>query len=502
MRANKLRNLFYMQLSAAILIGAIACNKKTEDDFDIAITSSIVAVKDFHILSNAKILKNLDSVFFSIDLEHGVIFNADSLPKGTDVSKLVPSITFANSMSKAELVFFKDNRVDTTINYLKNSTDSIDFTYPVKLDVTADDGETTFTYTIKVNVHQENPDTVIWDKLAITTLPYRLSNPVSQKTVWHNSMAYCLVEENDGTYTFSTCTDLTTGFWDKQELTPGFELNVESFTASKDSFFILNNAGTLYESDDALSWTSTGQEWITVLGGYEDSVLGIRSEGNNFLHTQYPAMTGFVESVIDQDFPIFNSSPLGVFNTDWADFPIAILACGLTSVGEPTSSVWAFDGEIWATINTTALPELKNPMMARYVVYKNTQAAFAKREFDVWMIFGGTLPDDSFNRNVYISLDNGVIWTLAPEGMQLPEVIPYLEDADVIVADYPLSADLAGAWSNIETKSTRSGYIIEGTEITWECPYIYIFGGYTSDQILSTNIWRGVLNRLTFTPII
>ena len=91
----------------------------------------------FSINKNDKVLTGLDSVFFSIDLVNARIFNADSLPKGTDVSKLVIKIG-TSSASGCELTFRKlGTSRDTTINYLESPNDSINFSDgPIKLSVT------------------------------------------------------------------------------------------------------------------------------------------------------------------------------------------------------------------------------------------------------------------------------------------------------------------------------------------------------------------------------
>ncbi|MDE6288980.1 MAG: hypothetical protein K2M00_09380, partial [Muribaculaceae bacterium] len=36
---------------------------------------------------------------------------------------------------------------------------------------------------------------------------------------------------------------------------------------------------------------------------------------------------------------------------------------------------------------------------------------------------------------------------------------------------------------------------------TWECPYIYLFGGINAEGNTSNNVWRGVINRLKFKPV-
>ena len=48
----------------------------------------------------------------------------------------------------------------------------------------------------------------------------------------------------------------------------------------------------------------------------------------------------------------------------------------------------------------------------------------------------------------------------------------------------------------------RVKYEIDGYNVKWECPYIYLMGGEDAEGMLYNTIWKGVLNRLTFVPII
>ena len=507
MSSTKLRHIIFLQLFALLISTAVSCNSKSHDDEnEIVVTPAIVAVKEFRLTRNDSVIANLDSVFFSIDLNTGVIFNADSLPKGTRIDKLIPKITFANSMTKADLTFKMENGSDTTVNYLTNPTDTIDFSSPVALEVTAQDGVNTFTYQIKVNVHKQNPDTIVWVNLDSYTLPYRVDNgkPVAQHTIRHDNVTYCLVEENNGEFTLSSSDDLNKNEWKIESFSPGFIPCIESFTATPDSFYLLSDTGELFESSDLATWVSTGQRWINILGAYSKSILGIRESASDFLHTCYPQPEGFKETPVEKGFPINSSSTLGLIETEWADNPMAILACGIIEEGVPSSNVWAYDGTTWAIINQGVLPALVKPMLTRYVVYRDTPYIFTKREFEVWLLLGGYAADNEMNRKIYLSYDNGVHWSEAPESMQLTQNIPALGDADVIVAGYALSADLSEAWTPTVAADTRTSYTIDGFDITWVCPYMYIFGGYLSYPYdsLNTNIYRGVLERLKFVPSI
>lgn len=507
MSSIKLKQFIFLQVLAAFFVTAVSCNSKDkEEETEIVVTPAIVAVKNFYLKANDSILSKLDSVKFSIDLNTGVIFNADSLPKGTNVTKLVASITFANTMTKAELKYHDTENKEVTVDYLSNPDDSINFSTPVTLDVTAQNGVNSFSYQIKVNVHNQEPDTLMWDNISTSILASRFSDPVAQKTVFRDGSAFSLIEEYNGEYTLSRCDDLNKGNWDKQSLDLSFIPKIESFTSSPQAFWILSDTGELLTSYEGKSWVTTNEVWFSIVGAYENSVLGIKSSGNDFLHTQYPKEEGFYETVVEDGFPILNASALGVVDNTWYPKPFAIIAGGITAEGVSSNAIWAYDGDTWAVINDTDLPALEKPMMTRYVVFRDTPYVFTQRQLDVWLLFGGTENDGEMNRKVYITYDNGVHWSLAPDMMQLNDSLPSLEGADVIVAGYELTADLAEAWTKQpSTKTslwTRASYTIDGYDITWVCPYLYVFGGYNEEDVLSTMIWRGVLARLEFTPLI
>lgn len=502
----KSRKIFLLFAIGVIVSLVVACNKKSDDDeeAEAAVTSSNVAVSSFTLTADDDVLDDLDSIFFAIDLEKGLIFNADSLPKGTDVSKLIPVITFIGAMTKADLTFNKDNRTDTTVNYLANTKDSIDFTYPVTLDVTAADGTSSFSYTIKVNVHQTDPDTLIWDRLASSILPSRFDNPVAQKTVSIADKVYCLIEEYNAQFTLSETQDLNNVDWEKTELDFNFTPITESFSTTQNEFFILDTEGNLYNSSDAINWAITGETWISIIGNYNNCLLGLKEQDGILVHTSYPTQTeaGF-DTPIAASFPISGRSALGIMETKWATSPIAIFAGGVTESGEMSTSIWGFDGNTWETINATTLPALEAPMLAHYIVYRETPLPFKEIAFDAWLLFGGKTENGDLNNGMYVSLDNGVNWASASDYMNLSEEIPSLYAADILVVDFPMSTNIEDLWTRAQN-FTRAGlsYTIEGYDILWQCPYLYIFGGYGNDALLSSVIWRGLLARLSFTTLI
>ena len=109
-----MKKLTILSLAAFFAVTAfIGCN--SSDDYTSAENvSSSVAVYSFKISKDDSVLANLDTVFFSIDLVNGRIFNADSLPFGTKTNKLVPVINVVNGASAATLTWKTAAGTDTS----------------------------------------------------------------------------------------------------------------------------------------------------------------------------------------------------------------------------------------------------------------------------------------------------------------------------------------------------------------------------------------------------
>lgn len=506
LKTNRLSTLLSVAACFLAFLFVSSCNSKSDDDGnEMAVTSAAVAIKDFSLQANAKVMSNLDSVFFSIDLKEGVVFNADSLPMGTDVSGLIPVITFINRLSKAELIFKDKEGRSTTVDYLTNPSDTIDFTNPVTLNVTALDGISKFTYTLKVNVHKQNPDSLVWDNMAYSILPSRGSEPVRQKTVKRNNSIISLIEEMDGSYTLASTSTPETGDWKKQEVAFSFDPEIRTLNSTEDFLWILSREGQLFYSADGTVWTSTGENWKNIIGPYDNLLLGIKESGGILKHTCYPSGSTMTETEVTNDFPIEGFSALGIVDSDWASSPTVIMTGGVTRDGTLTGATWAFDGSSWERIDNNSVPPVEGAWMTQYIVTRALAPFKQPREFQAWILSGGLLADGSFNKNVYVSLDNGVNWKKASESLQLPEYFPELSNADAITWEEKKEVSLSEAWTKMSTPqlngAMRLAYQIEGTDIIWDCPYIYIFGGDTADGKLSAEIWKGVITRLSFKPL-
>lgn len=470
------------------------CNTKVDNTDPYYVLSTNVGVTDFTLKADTKVMAKLDSVFFSIDLERCVIFNADSLPKGTDITGLIPVITYPESVSKAEIVQTGGKR-DGTIDYIKNPSDSVDFTGNVTLNLTAQDGTTTRSYKLKVNVHQEVPDSIIWNQVAISTLPSRNPSPRVQKTVMFKGAPACLLEEADGSFTLSTNTDIFNKTWEKKALNLPFTPNVRTFTGSSTSLFMLSESGELFTSADGVQWSSTGKAWLNIIGDYQGRLLGLRMADGKLTHTEYPEG---VEAPAEAGFPVEGYSNFVISSNKWTQTPSSMISGGRLADGTLSDATWGFDGSVWAHIDNGRMPALLAPTLIPYYAFRKTTTSWIlNQEYNVWLCIGGRLADGAFNSDTYISFDNGVHWKKTEELMTLPDFLPKMAYSDGLVFSAPYSASLSADWTK-----TRISYEIDGLEIKWDCPYIFLFGGIDATERLCDTIWRGVLARLTFTPVI
>lgn len=494
-------------LLCGLSLATTACNDKSkasEDETESIVYLPNVAVTAFNLKANKNVMQKLDSVFFSIDLEHGVIFNADSLPKGTPINRLVANISYSAAIKSAKIIMSGGTTRNDTIDYLKKPGDSIDFTGNVRLILATDRQEMEKTYTIKVNVHKQIPDSLVWDQTAVVALPSRLSNPRNQKTISVGQNALSLIEESNGTYTLASSPDIYANTWTKDNVTFSFRPNVRSFTATEDSsFYILDDKGNLYSSSDAKSWRDTGEDWAVLIGDYKETVIGLKTTPEGLKYSQYPLM-GLEDTLVDPRFPIDGYSNFAVHSNKWTSSPVGFFCGGVLADGSLSDATWAFDGKRWIVLSEGGFPKVKGASLVPYHAFRKTSSdEMIPSEFNVWMILGGEMENNVFNRTLYISYDNGVNWKMGDSLIQLPDVIPAMTDCDNLVMTTTKDSNLSDAWSVVnQPQRKKVRWSVDGDILSWECPYIYLFGGFAPGNTLYNTIWRGALNRLQSPPVI
>ena len=503
MMCNMNMRLTKYVLSALALCSLAACNNDDDKDLTDVVQANSVAVTAFNIKANNKILENLDSVFFSIDLEKAQIYNADSLPKGTDVSRLQLNIK-TPTVSVCRITYRAASNQDTTVNYLASQTDSIDFSNgPAYLEIVSEDGNLSRTYTIKVNVHRSEPDSMYWEQGYKRTLPTSLTSVVSQRTVQHNGKILCLTEDASGKYCIAT-TEHPLSEWEYTAVQLPSGAQVRQLNSWGDKLAILDRAGAIFtSSDNGQTWIAEGHRAHHIYGDYNGNLLCSQQTNDGWMLLSLP---GGETQPIPEGMPVDGTSKLLVYTTKWSQKPLGLMAGGRLANGTPVGSTWAFDGSQCAKISVgNELPGVYGMTVVPYQTFQNNNI-WQVTEDSALLAFGGVQAGASIiNRIVYISTDRGIHWSVANRLLQLPSYIPAFYDADGLVVSSQMSissewqlqpATKLPPWLTPETQSRVSEAVT-----TWECPAVYIFGGLNSSGETSDTVWRGVINRLTFRPL-
>lgn len=232
---------------------------------------------------------------FVIDQKQRLIYNADSLPVGTDVSKIVVNITADTSW-----ILITDQSSAELKDTVWTSTDSLNFESPVKFKVVAYSGVTGATYTAKINVHKQVPDSLQW-----SCLGNGFDKTVErQKAVVWNGKVHVFARQG------SKVALTTTGTHDGKDWTPLQTLDLPdgadyaSAMAWGDRLYIL--AGNrLYCSTDGTEWKEAGGDT-----GISCLLAGVYTTGCRMLYA-VDTENRFVESADGADWSAGEEVPAG-----------------------------------------------------------------------------------------------------------------------------------------------------------------------------------------------
>ena len=325
-------------------------------------------------------------------------------------------------------------------------------------------------------------------------------------SIGKNATAQKTVQASDGYFTLY---DTTTGQiiarngdtpadWADESYTLPFAAVTESYTIAGDNEYILTTDGELYSSShpsSADSWSSTGVTWEALIGAYNDRVLGIVKDGEDYRHDEYPCPEGFTPSLLESGFPVAGFSQLVNTSSDWSVSSQAIMAGGILPDGSLSANVWGYDGNDWGLLSNelTAyrLPAIAHTTLVPYHRFSVSATTFVATDHIVWLAMGGEMADGERNKTMYMSHDNGITWVTADDAMQLPLDYTALKGAQAFTCTEQYN--VAG-----RKQSPRR---IATLPTEWDVPCIYLLGGTLPDGTYNATTLRGVLNRLTFKPV-
>ena len=349
---------------------------------------------------------------FIIDQVERRIYNADSLPVGTNVSKVVVEITADTPYIL--IVADKDS--------LWTSTDSLNFENPVKFKVMAQSMEYGAVYTAEINVHKQEPDSLVWSNLSSD---FNGSAIQAQKAVYFNDKIYVFARQDEGKVAVTT-TSITDGHsWSALQPLSLEKADYSTAMTWGDHLYIIAE-NQLYQSENGTDWSK-----IESAPKLKMLVSNIYSQNNPEENNKLIAINTdnvFVESHNGTEWTEQESVPYGFPETSlsFVSYPLntnssidRMLVLGENPIATDTTSV------VWAQLSTENTwgnyppekdnldfcPKLENIAMIHY----NNQL----------YAFGGPGKKNGSNlapfSAFYESVNNGITWQQVKRYVFFPE---------------------------------------------------------------------------------
>lgn len=404
---------------------------------------------------------------FTIDQINRTITNKDSLPVGTHIDKVITSITY-----DAGMLAYKPKGSDH--DTIWTSTDSIDFTDPVEFKVYAYSGVEGKPYTITINVHKQEPDTISWKKF--DNNPFSAGSLSEQKAVYANGKVYVFGKNGNGTHIeYSDVSDDNPSSW--VPVTDNIPSNIDTYSATVwagSIYFLAGTSKLLYKLDvNNNNVTQVGTETFEVLIGGNDTkeelyavINKTSNEVSNSVSYTYKNGVWTEDAAPFTQFPagkpFFSNTTTASYNSNITS-TVALCYNQGTTANDTTALVFnrmSSDNKWEERIQNLPLPNLENVTM---IYYDGKLYAFG----------GGYKEIKPFSQ-FYCSTDNGLCWRPVTECMAFPA-----EFGTLYTTTHHGNYSCA-VTPKLENETSRGNFIW----IVWE----------------DGSISRGRINRLGFTP--
>ena len=363
---------------------------------------------------------------FTIDQRENLIYNEDSLPKGTRVSAVLATIT-----SQGYVLYRTAGRTDEDW-WAYSSSDSIDFSQPLELAVYSTDRSAIRTYTMKVNVHQQEPTDFEWKKMTTTDVfqgMEQMKAVVNQGDLYvfglvNGMMKVAKKSSGDGKNWILT---ETTGSEDAVPITVQIMGGV---------FYMSTLQGTLLTSNDGQTWT--------VLDG--DPVSQLVAAGGRFLYAlnaegkicRSEDGVVWIEELLDDQAAYLSSQHISsaYYIQDNGNERIMLVGSrnSLEYAQDTACVVWSKswigyqnENSDWMYYNVSPDNKFLCPQLERLTVVRYHQ----------WLVaLGGPSLNGKLSSlgTCYVSADNGITWR-ADYGMSIPKELQGMEEPFAVAVD-------------------------------------------------------------------
>lgn len=355
---------------------------------------------------------------FSINQVTGEVGNLDSLPFATAVDKVVIDMDL--------LGYAKIYDDATGVFEGFTTSDSIDFTTPRTFRITSTDSEYYRDYTVSLNVHQVEPEKMVWDK-------YQSVDALEPCRALEFNGELCLFGKKNGEWVLATSSLAGIPSWESVSVSGlPVDADISTVQAFGGALYLVAADG-VYTSADALNWylCHACSDALAIVGASDEDGCMWVATGSGLLSTADGAV--FEDAgELPAGFPVYGTSIMSYTLNHHSRIVRYMLVGYDNKAMDGAPAVWSrlSTEDKWAKYenenNPFPCPALKGLTVVRYD--------------DFLYAFGGAGSvqgeDVGAFSSFFISRDNGITWK-APDGFyqRMPADLQACEDSFVATVD-------------------------------------------------------------------
>jgi len=421
-------------------------------------------------------IPNIEDAEFTLEYDplvgDSVIVNLDSLPYNTRIDSVFPTFGFVSSSAQYQI--FENDSVAL------DGSDTIDFSEPVKIRNVAADKVKTKVYTVKVNVHQVEPELYVWNKVS-ENLDSR--NIISQKAIILNDIINYYVSDGSTTYIYSS----TDGnVWSSPTTVNGLPINpaLGDMTQFNGKLYLTQNDNMIYSTSNGTDWAGKSipdYNFKSLLCTLKDSIYAVtesKTDQKYRFASSKDGLVWFIRNVdtIPENFPVSDFASLSFASRSGKSK--AIVLGGKDRKGAILKSNWSTEGTVlngrtyW--VDLSAENKLLDSITSGASLISYDSKLF---------LFGEGINIKGSKNHFRQSIDEGLTW-------QKPDSTYNYLPIGYETRSYQSTVVLKPLTLNGVQLETRKKQIIESN-------HIFIIGGKTAN-LVKADVWTGKLNRKNF----
>lgn len=295
-------------LFGLLVLGCAVLSSCMKDDDEVVLSSECYIV-DFSLESVKRIIHTkasdgsdstytikIDGSYFPMTIDHRnqIIENRDSLPYNSIITNLQATISYNGSM----LSYRPADAVEDSLWKAYKTSDSINFSKPLHFSVAAVDGKTYRVYTVKLNVHQMEGDSLYWN--CSDSVVAGLEKMTEMKSVALNGKLLVLGRTEAGVDLLVRSGLGESGNWEEHSTALPADADLPTLRMNRNRLYLTSKQGQLYTSEDGLAWETLGapQEGLSLVAVTEQFYYALM---NGKLYRSADAAE-WLEEGLDEDY--------------------------------------------------------------------------------------------------------------------------------------------------------------------------------------------------------